>query len=186
MDDLISRREAVANYQHVCITVKCGDCPFGIEDGEFTDCRLERFLLEFPSAQSDLITKIQNGIKVTDADDAYSCGMRNGMRWCISLIDDKEPLYENCPTAQPKQYMITMTESTDIDRLKGILARPSDITIIPLPTAQPERKKGKWIDRYNNGDWHCSICNAIVEKDEQTYRNWYYCYHCGADMTRGE
>ena len=53
-----------------------------------------------------------------------------------------------------------------------------------VPSAQPERKKGKWIDRYNNGDWHCSICNAIVEKDEQTYRNWYYCYHCGADMRK--
>lgn len=50
--------------------------------------------------QPDLITQIQNGIKATDADDAYSCGMRNGMRWCISLIDDKEPLYENCPPEQ--------------------------------------------------------------------------------------
>jgi len=50
----------------------------------------------------DLITEIQNGIKATNADDAYSCGMRNGMRWCISLIDDKEPLYENCPSAQPE------------------------------------------------------------------------------------
>lgn len=53
-----------------------------------------------PSAELDLIAKIQNGIKVTDADDEYSCGMRNGMRWCISLIDDKEPVYENCPSAQ--------------------------------------------------------------------------------------
>ena len=50
----------------------------------------------------DLISKIQNGIKATDAKDVYSCGMRNGMRWCISLIDDKDPLYENCPPAQPE------------------------------------------------------------------------------------
>lgn len=49
------------------------------------------------SAQTDLITKMQNGIKATVADDPYSCGMRNGIRWCMSLIDDKEPLYENCP-----------------------------------------------------------------------------------------
>lgn len=45
----------------------------------------------------DLIGEIQFGIKATDADDVYSCGMRNGMRWCMSLIDDKEPKYENCP-----------------------------------------------------------------------------------------
>ena len=51
---------------------------------------------------SDLISKIQNGIKATDADDVYSCGMRNGMRWCLSLIDDKEPLYESYPSAQPE------------------------------------------------------------------------------------
>ena len=56
-----------------------------------------------PSAQTDLITKIQNAIKATDADNAYSCGMRNCMRWCISLIDGKEPVYENCPPEQPEE-----------------------------------------------------------------------------------
>ena len=55
------------------------------------------------SAQPDLIAKIQNGIKATNVDDKYSCGMRNGMRWCISLIDGKKPLYENCPSAQPER-----------------------------------------------------------------------------------
>ena len=57
-------------------------------------------IVNLPSAQTDLIAKIQNGIEVTDADAAYSCGMRNGMRWCISLIDGKEPLYENCTSVQ--------------------------------------------------------------------------------------
>ena len=47
-----------------------------------------------------------------------------------------------------------------------------------------ERKKGKWIDQYQDGDWHCSCCGAIVEKEEQTWRNWYFCYHCGADMRK--
>jgi hypothetical protein len=42
----------------------------------------------------DLISEIQFGIKATNSDDVYSCGMRNGMRWCQSLIDGKEPLYE--------------------------------------------------------------------------------------------
>ena len=61
MVDLISRQAAIANYQHVCITVKCGDCPFRIEDGEFTDCRLERFLHQLPSAEPEqMIYTIKN------------------------------------------------------------------------------------------------------------------------------
>ena len=59
-------------------------------------------IMRFPSAQTDLITKMQNGIKATDADDAYSCGMRNGIRWCISLLNEKEPIYENGPFEQPE------------------------------------------------------------------------------------
>jgi len=49
----------------------------------------------------DLIKKIKNGITVSDGNNEYFIGLRNGMRWCLSLIDDKEPLYENCPSAQP-------------------------------------------------------------------------------------
>ena len=69
----------------------------------FNESQRLEMIKKLPPAQYDLITKIQNGIKVTDADDVYSCGMRNGMRWCLSLIDGKEPLYENCPSAQPKR-----------------------------------------------------------------------------------
>ena len=39
-----------------------------------------------------------------------------------------------------------------------------------------------WEDTYNDGNWHCSACGAIVEKDEQDRHNWYRCYHCGALM----
>ncbi len=54
---------------------------------------------------------------------------------------------------------------------------------IGIPSANvAEIKHGRWIDRYNDGDWHCSECGAIVEKDEQNRHNWYRCYHCGAKM----
>lgn len=49
------------------------------------------------------------------------------------------------------------------------------------PTVDPV-KHGRWIDKYGDGDWHCSCCGAIVENHEQDYRNWYFCYHCGARM----
>ena len=42
---------------------------------------------ELPSAQHDLIAKIQNGIISTyDENDSYSRGVRNGMRWCMAVV----------------------------------------------------------------------------------------------------
>jgi len=49
------------------------------------------------------------------------------------------------------------------------------------PTVDPV-KHGRWVDKYGDGDWHCTCCGAIVEKHEQDYKNWYFCYHCGAKM----
>lgn len=52
-----------------------------------------------------------------------------------------------------------------------------------LPTVEAEPvKHGHWEDKYGDGDWHCSVCAAIVEKDEQNRHNWNRCYHCGAKM----
>lgn len=50
-------------------------------------------------------------------------------------------------------------------------------------TADP--KHGRWEDKYGDGDWHCSKCGAIVEKDEQGRHYWARCYHCGAKMDGG-
>lgn len=52
---------------------------------------------------------------------------------------------------------------------------------IEVDEAEPIRH-GHWEDKYKDGDWHCSVCGAIVEKDEQKRHNWYWCYHCGAKM----
>lgn len=64
-----------------------------------------------------------------------------------------------------------------------------------LPSAQPERKKGKWIiDNKETGRiWHCHCSNC--RKDPQDHiggtENWWlvrlpkYCPNCGADM-RGD
>lgn len=84
---------------------------------------LSEYLKEYfmSSAQTDLIAKIQNGIKATDVDDIYFCGMRNGMRWCISLIDGKEPLYENCPSAQPEPRWIPCSERLPETRVEVLI-----------------------------------------------------------------
>ena len=53
--------------------------------------------------------------------------------------------------------------------------------ICQLPSAQPERKKGKWINGY------CSECgkHAPFWAMASTYYKSSYCPNCGADM-RGE
>lgn len=57
-----------------------------------------------------------------------------------------------------------------------------------LPSAEPERKKGKWIaDALDNGIYHCSECgtDAPVEPTGGTEYKSNYCPNCGLDM-RGE
>lgn len=66
--------------------------------------------------------------------------------------------------------------------LRGVFKRCED-NLLSLPSAQPERKRGKWV-RYD-GDWlktmcKCSECGAMIDINEQ-YIN-FFCYHCGAYM----
>ena len=47
-------------------------------------------------SRSELIKNIEFAIKASDADGNYTTGLRNGMRWCLSLLDGKEPIFEDC------------------------------------------------------------------------------------------
>ena len=58
-----------------------------------------------------------------------------------------------------------------------------------LPSAQPERKTGKWIKHKDRSCWHCSECNA----DDYYAYSWdcdtgeykfqdNFCPNCGAKM----
>ena len=99
-------------------------------------------IIAVPSAQPDLIAKIQNGINATNANDSYSCGMRNGMRWCMSLVDDKEPLFENCPSAQPEQCKFEY----HYDHTDCIWYRPGAQNRCPVTCAQ---YRDGWNDAMN-------------------------------------
>ncbi len=48
--------------------------------------------------------------------------------------------------------------------------------------AEPERKKGKWQRRKDSDCWECSQCHAVLENDDLGMHNFYFCYHCGANM----
>ena len=62
-----------------------------------------------------------------------------------------------------------------------------------LPSAQPERKRGKWIyseDEYGVDGYHCDKCGFFVPWDYvhkfiNYIEDYNYCPNCGADM-RGE
>ena len=46
-------------------------------------------------------------------------------------------------------------------------------------------RKSKWIvntKKYGNDNYHCLLCGAVLEKEEETWHYWQYCYHCGAHM----
>lgn len=45
-----------------------------------------------------------------------------------------------------------------------------------------EQKKGKWQRRKGSDCWECSQCHAVLENDDLGMHNFYFCYHCGANM----
>lgn len=60
-----------------------------------------------------------------------------------------------------------------------------------LPSAQPERKRGKWVDGWSSGfdgtrHWfrECSVC-GYGRDDDDPEKDTNFCPNCGADM-RGE
>jgi hypothetical protein len=70
------------------------------------------------------------------------------------------------------QHRIFVQNMSDIDRQ----------TIINLPPAQPERKKGKWIVLKHNHNAMCSNCYQTFV-DAYDLENWdNYCRHCGELM----
>lgn len=63
-----------------------------------------------------------------------------------------------------------------------------------IPSVEPERKKGKWIDGmlyydFEESEWEkvkCSVCKKFVVKQIFYHDNKYhFCPYCGADM-KGE
>lgn len=54
-----------------------------------------------------------------------------------------------------------------------------------LPSAQPERKKGKWerITNDDNGvDFRCSACHKYRFHNGEMRKKYKFCPNCGADM----
>lgn len=78
-------------------------------------------------------------------------------------------------------------QMSDWNDLYNIPVRRSIVILEQLPSAQPERKKGKWIPQdYNirNGSistcvYYYPVCSECGKSGSEDYS---YCPHCGADM----
>ena len=65
-----------------------------------------------------------------------------------------------------------------LDRAEGL--------IFNLPSAQPERIKGRWTKAYDGYDGHVKCVQCFKTYDWDTQAQYYnFCPNCGADM-RGE
>ena len=77
--------------------------------------------------------------------------------------------------------------------LHAVLHNEGQAVVAAIEAIKPEdvapMMHGEWIvdeKRFGNTYKHCSRCRAILEKDDDEWRNNFYCYHCGAIMDGGK
>ena len=122
-------------------------------------------------------------------------------RYCGASCDDVKAI-EQLPPAQPEKRTEERTETHARDCVSGVAAIIAAIEAVDewdggynmqranmirdaikaLPSEQPQRMNGKWIDVTKTGGaelWKCSECGELELEDS------YFCPNCGADM-RGE
>jgi hypothetical protein len=168
MSDLISRQAAIY-----------------IASGYCHPANVAKELAELPSANVDLIKKIEEGIKATGTADEYSVGMCNGMKWCKSLLDGKEPVYY---AVQPKlthdtvQPEITHEQAIDYLHKTGWLQNHDRILTeskVPL--------KGIWRNYTDEGYVECPFCKSATNcESKEDIDELHFCFSCGAMLKRGE
>lgn len=65
-----------------------------------------------------------------------------------------------------------------------ILEGEAEFVVSKLPSAQPERIRGRWIKISPAGIYECSVCGQNVMTDDIDV--YHYCHGCGADMREDE
>ena len=78
---------------------------------------------------------------------------------------------------------INMCVSIDTSGLSELKAVLEDVE--EMPTIEPERKKGTWIE-YDNSHCECPFCHEEWSYFNNEVEYFNYCPNCGAEMTEGE
>ena len=101
MDELIRKQGAIDALSKLMVPYGDGSFPGDDEKMAYDEAIVDAIheIENLPPANDELLQKIEEGIKATTPTDEYSVGMRNGMKWCKSLLDGKEPKYD---IVQPK------------------------------------------------------------------------------------
>ena len=83
-----------------------------------------------------------------------------------------------------KEYLeeYSGTDQNGLHDPKWCAMKEAEMLIKDLPSAQSERKKGKWI-KQDTGAWSCDQCSSWIPDEQHYYAN--YCLYCGAYM-RGD
>lgn len=147
-----------------------------------------------------LIHKIGMGITAIDSNDVYSLGMRNGMRWCKSLIDGVEPKFEDyvmgvddwkeLPSAQPERRWIPCSEKLPEEGVKVLITCGGDHVYIAklrkgISKAERELMKAGKLDdpiiiKWNYIDRMVAVKRSefIGDCDESFNNKVPYCWDC--------
>lgn len=164
-ENLIERLEEERNKQikpHGGTTIVSAGIMIGLDIAiEIVNQLTEEFGgdINVGSKDAELIEKIKFGIEASNVNDDYTIGLRNGMRYCLALIDGKDPKFESC-----KQGWIPVSErlpeSTDPVNITWVNHKPSpyykDIKDKPF-TATGCYCDGKWY-------WYSAVCQAYLDE----------------------
>ena len=108
-----------------------------------------------------------------------------------AMFDDAaDAIEELVEKAQPEKVCIAnVTLSEEQVREAVEMAKRGIVQV--FPSAQPERKKGKWERHYSRPNvyadlfWHCSEC-GYKSDNQYAYLYYNFCPNCGADMREKE
>ena len=161
------------------------------------------------STTSDLISRTETverlritlGATVPISD--YDDGFVDGVQFAISTVSTMPTIQPQSTTGQLNNGAQSTVQSTDlidrqaaIDEIKSVYEWHDTVTmerliehLNNLPTAQPERKKGEWIEISSiNHTYKCSECGRLLvnvaDGRNNVSKHYPYC-HCGADMKGG-
>ena len=93
-----------------------------------------------------------------------------------------------------RQAVVDLVEELETQRLKGdidLLYAPMIKGVRALPSAQPQRIKGRWlkkesVGRWDDTLWECSECGCLHRDNVFCISgDFNFCPNCGADM-RGD
>ncbi len=89
-----------------------GEQPTGWSCGEYEEGLISQWksdveaIKQLPSADSELINKLDFGINASTGDSAYMVGLRNGLRLAKSYADGSDPQFEKCAEPKPGEWIL--------------------------------------------------------------------------------